>query len=108
MTTNPNEKFHQIPDSAVWYVRTGLERAIMFLSDKIRDIDNTYDDPNSKLNQKLNSADLSESDKEAFQHIRDEMKGIREYHAQWLHEAKQSYAKLPAEVRPTNINYDED
>lgn len=78
-----------IPDAAAWYVRTGLDRAISFQLDAIRDRLDMIDECIAKGLPKMPYLSLY---------------NMTGYDFQWLSEALDAYATLPADVIPVQIS----
>jgi hypothetical protein len=88
----PNQTFHQVPDSAAFYVRNALDRAIRQAKEVI--------DKNQKFLVKMASTPKPNVPAEYIEEMTSSAKFIIDYQRQWLREAQAEFAKLPDALRP--------
>lgn len=87
-----------IPKSAEWYVRSGLDRALRLTRQQIEQIDKRIQSLTKKQAELKNLSQAK--DLEFVTEFLKEAEGIKAYYAQWLTEATEVYQTLPREIRP--------
>lgn len=86
-----------VPESAAWYVRTALDRAIRKSQEDVEQSKKFL----TRLDEREKSGTFdSEDKKEYLDEIRESARGMLNYQEQWLREAKQAFAQLPDALRP--------
>lgn len=75
-----------VPTEAVFYVRSGLDRAIHAMKREIKEAEQYI-----KLNPEMPTT------------VKGSLEGMIEYHQQWLAEAREAFRTLPVGLQPPNM-----
>lgn len=86
-----------ISDDGIWYLKTGLDRAIRNTREALDNLD--------KRITRLKNTEPSEAvPNEYLDEMIRETEAIRDFHRQWLTEAVTAYLSLPTVLQPAAIN----
>lgn len=80
----------EIPDAAVWYVRTAIDRGYRRTRENVQNLKKWIDK-------------FEDSEDEMVREMVESSRGMLSYEQQWLREAEKAFLTLPASVRPTGL-----
>jgi hypothetical protein len=92
-----------VPQSAAWYVKGGLERTMQYMRQEIDRADTWIKKQEQHLTDNPDISD-KDSDRTMILELIAQTRGIRNYHEQWLREAHSAFETLPNELKPYNLD----
>lgn len=95
--TPTTPKTYQVTDAQAWYIKTGLNRAIILAREQIANSEKRIESLERQLSPE-------NPDNEYIRSFIADATGAKEYHEQWLREATAMYKTLPQELQPPAIH----